>query len=41
MLTTLAANFATDTAGVVDTSGKFATGVNNTASKIMGKISDC
>jgi hypothetical protein len=40
VLTTLAANFATSTAGVVETSGKFATSVNNTRSKIMGKISD-
>jgi hypothetical protein len=40
MLTTLAANFATDTVGVVETSGKFATSVNDTGSKIMGKISD-
>jgi hypothetical protein len=31
--TTLAANFATGTAGVFDTSGKFATGVNDTSGK--------
>jgi hypothetical protein len=30
---TPAANFATGTAGVVDTGGKFATGVNNTCGK--------
>ncbi len=40
VLTTLAANFATGFAGVVETSGKFATGVNYTGSKIMGKISE-
>ncbi len=40
---TSAANFATDTAGVVDNGGKFATGVNNTGAmwQIMGTISDC
>jgi hypothetical protein len=31
--TTLVANFATSTAGVVDTRGKFATGVNDTCRK--------
>jgi hypothetical protein len=30
---TPAANFATGTAGVVDTGGKFAAGVNNTGGK--------
>jgi hypothetical protein len=30
---TPAANFVTGTAGVVDTGGKFATGVNNTSGK--------
>ncbi len=34
MLTTPAANFATSSAGVVDTSGKFATGVNDTGGKL-------
>jgi hypothetical protein len=32
--TTLEANFATDTAGVVDTGGKFATGVNDTGKNL-------
>jgi hypothetical protein len=39
--TTLAANFAIGTAGVVDSADKFATGVNDTGGKIMGTISDC
>jgi hypothetical protein len=30
---TLATNFATSTAGVVDTGGKFATGINDTGGK--------
>jgi hypothetical protein len=47
---TPAANFATSTAGVVDTSGKFVTSVNDTGGKfagqghlwhILGTISDC
>ncbi len=33
--TTKVANFATSTAGVVDTRGKFATGVNDTCSKFV------
>ncbi len=44
--TTPATNFATSSAGVVDTGGKFFTSVNNTGGKlppvsIMGTISDC
>ncbi len=42
--TTLVANFATGTAGVVDTGGKFATGINDNQQhwwQIMGTISDC
>ncbi len=34
VLTTLAANFATLTAGVVETGGKFAAGVNDTGVKL-------
>jgi hypothetical protein len=33
--TTQAENFATGTAGVVDTGGKFATGVNNTGGNTL------
>ncbi len=38
--TTLAANFATSFSSVVDTGGKFATGVNDTSSKFAtgGKL---
>jgi hypothetical protein len=45
--TTPVTNFATNTAGVLDTSGEFGTGVNNTGKKlaawwkIIGTISDC
>jgi hypothetical protein len=40
VLTTLVANFATGTDGVVEITGKFVTGGNDTGSKIMGKISE-
>jgi hypothetical protein len=36
--TTLAANFATSFASVVDTGGKFATGVNDTVGKFAAGI---
>jgi hypothetical protein len=36
--TTPAANFATGTAGVVDTGGKFATGVNGTCGKFAAGV---
>ncbi len=36
--TTPAANFATGTAGVVDTGGKFVTGVNNTGGKFAASV---
>ncbi len=39
-LTTPSANFATGTAGVVDTGGKFGTGVNNTGGKFATVIYD-
>jgi hypothetical protein len=38
--TTMAANFATSSAGVVDTGGKFATGVNDTGSKFATGVND-
>jgi hypothetical protein len=38
--TTLAANFATGTAGVVDTVGKFSTSVNDTGSKFAAHVND-
>jgi hypothetical protein len=38
--TTLAANFATSFASVVDTGGKFATGVNDTGGKFAAGIND-
>jgi hypothetical protein len=37
---TLAENFATGTAGVVDTDGKFATGVNDSGGKFTAGIVD-
>jgi hypothetical protein len=40
MLTTPLANFATGTAGVVDTSGKFAVGVNEPSSKFATGVVD-
>jgi hypothetical protein len=33
-------NFATGTAGLVDTGGKFATSVNNTAGKFAAGVND-
>jgi hypothetical protein len=38
--TTTAANFATSFSSVVDTGGKFATGVNNTSSKFAAGVND-
>jgi hypothetical protein len=38
--TTLAANFATGTIGVVDIGGKFATGVKDTGGKFATRVSD-
>jgi hypothetical protein len=38
MCTTLAANFATSFASVVDTGGKFATGVNDTGGKLPPSV---
>jgi hypothetical protein len=38
--TTPAGNFATSMANVVDTGGKFATGVNNTSSKFAAGVND-
>jgi hypothetical protein len=38
--TTPAANFATNTTGVVDTGGNFATGVNDTGSKFATGVDD-
>jgi hypothetical protein len=38
--TTPAANFATSSAGVVDTGGKFATSVNSTSGKFATGIND-
>jgi hypothetical protein len=38
--TTPAANFATSFASVVDTGGKFATGVNNTGGKFATGVND-
>jgi hypothetical protein len=35
-----AANFATDTAGVVDTGDKFATGVNDTDGKFAANVNN-
>jgi hypothetical protein len=40
MSVTPATNFATSLASVVDTGGKFATGVNNTSGKFDAGISD-
>jgi hypothetical protein len=37
---TLAANFSTSFASVVDTGGKFATGVNDTGSKFATRVDD-
>jgi hypothetical protein len=34
------ANFATSSAGVVDTGGKFATGVNDTSGKFSTGVND-
>jgi hypothetical protein len=39
--TTPAANFYTSFTSVVDTSGKFATGVNDTGGKQWEQLSDC
>jgi hypothetical protein len=41
VLTTPAANFATSTAGVVNTGGKFATGVNDTGHKFAAGVNVC
>ncbi len=38
--TTLAANFATSSAGVVDTGGKFANDVNDTGGKFATGVND-
>jgi hypothetical protein len=38
--TTPAANFATDTADVIDTGGKFATGVNSIGGRFATNIKD-
>ncbi len=38
--TTLAANFATSTAGIVDTGGKFSNGVNHTGRKFAASVND-
>ncbi len=38
--TTPAANFATSFASVVDTGGKFATGVNNTGGEFVSGVND-
>jgi hypothetical protein len=38
--TTLAENFATSFASVVDTGGEFATGVNNTGGKFAASVND-
>ncbi len=38
--TTPAANFATSFASVVDTGGKFATGVNDTGGKFAASVND-
>jgi hypothetical protein len=38
--TTPVANFATSSAGVVDTDGKFATGVNDTGGKFATDVND-
>jgi hypothetical protein len=38
--TTLAANFSTIFASIVDTSGKFATGVNNTGGNFATGVND-
>ncbi len=38
--TTPAVNFSTDTAGLVDTGGKFATSVNNTGGKFAAGVND-
>jgi hypothetical protein len=40
VITTPAANFATSSAGVVDTGGKFATGVNYTSGKFAPSVDD-
>ncbi len=40
MLTTPVANFATSSACVVDTGGKFATGVNDTGGKFAAGVND-
>ncbi len=37
---TRAANFATSTAGVIDTGGEFVTGVNDTGSKVATGVND-
>jgi hypothetical protein len=37
---TPAANFATETAGVVDSGGQFATDINNTGSKFVTSVND-
>jgi hypothetical protein len=41
VLTTLAENFSTIFASVVDTGGKFATGVNETGGKQWEQLSNC
>jgi hypothetical protein len=38
--TTPVTNFATNTAGVLDTSGEFGTGVNNTGKKFAACVND-
>ncbi len=40
MSTTLAANFATSSAGAVETGGKFATGVNDAGGKFSTFVND-